>query len=94
MRNLSTIVILSNNVTVERNKFTSRRQGADEPVDRWVTELKILARSCEYGALEDSLIKDQIVKGINSVRLRERLMKEDYLDTQKAIKIIRAAELA
>ena len=30
----------------------------DEPVDKWVTELKRLSQSCEFGILRDDLIKD------------------------------------
>ena len=56
-------------MTVERDRFTSRMQGANEPVDKWVTNLKSLAKSCVYGTLQDYLIKDPIVRGVNSVGL-------------------------
>ncbi len=82
------------NVTIERDKFTSRVQGPDEPVDQWVNDLKNLSRSCEYGDLANGLIRDQIVKGVRSMRAREMLMREDDLTLEKALKIIRSIEIS
>ena len=53
-------------MTVEREKFSSRVQGQNEPVDKWVTDLRTLARTCAFATIENSLIKDQVVRGVNS----------------------------
>ena len=50
------------------------------------------AKTCEFIALRDSLIKDRIVLGIISQRVRERLLREDDLTLQKAMQICQAAE--
>ena len=39
------------NLIVERYKFNTRRQNPGESVDHYITELKTLAASCEYGDL-------------------------------------------
>ena len=53
------------NVTLERFYFNNCSQNLDETIDQNVTRLKALSRNCEFAALEDFLIKDRIVCGIN-----------------------------
>ena len=64
------------NVTVERFAFHSRKQASGEPVDVFITDLKSLASTCEFGELKNSLIKDQIVLGIHSEKLRATLLEK------------------
>jgi hypothetical protein len=71
-----------------------RNQSQDETFDKYVTELKILASTCNYGALHDSLIRDRLICGINDSNLRERLLRVADLDLQKCLEICRAAELS
>lgn len=80
------------NVTYERHKFNTRQQSLQETVDQYVTELKILAQTCEFSMLKDSLIKDRIVCGINNDQVRERLLREGDLTLERAVEICRAAE--
>ncbi|CAG9832486.1 unnamed protein product [Diabrotica balteata] len=47
------------NETYDRYKFFNRSQGEDEVFDRFLTDIKILA--CNFGVLEDSLVRDKIV---------------------------------
>ena len=58
----------------------------------FITDLKILAKNCEFGDLKDSLITDRIVCGTNSKSVRERLLRETDLSLQKATDICRASE--
>jgi hypothetical protein len=71
-----------------------RNQSQDETFDKYVTELKILASTCNYGVLHDSLIRDRFICGINDSNLRERLLRVADLDLQKCLEICRAAELS
>ncbi|KAL1262289.1 hypothetical protein QQF64_007554 [Cirrhinus molitorella] len=80
------------NVTFERHIFNSRVQTLGESIDQFVTDLKTKAKSCEYGQLCDSLIKDRIVIGIRDDDLRARLLRETDLDLHKAVQMWRAAE--
>jgi len=49
-------------VVAERYKFRSRGQRADEPIDTYLTSLRELAKSCDFGTLEEEMIRDQIVE--------------------------------
>ena len=80
------------NVTYERHQFNTRNQKEGESIDSYVTELRILSKSCEFGDLSDSLIKDRIVCGVIMDTVRSRLLRETDLTLQKAVDICRAAE--
>ena len=81
------------NVTFERYKFSTHVQGS-KGIELYITELKTLSQSCEFSTLCDSLIRDRIVYGITSSRLRERLLRETDLSLTKAIDICRATEVS
>ena len=72
------------NETFERHVFKSRTQGSTETVDQFVTDLRVKAASCNYGTLTDSMIRDQLVSGIRSNQVRERLLREPELSLAKA----------
>ena len=82
------------NLIVERHKFNIRRQNPGKSVDHYITELKTLAASCEYGNLTDDLITSQLVAGIQSDKVRDRLLREgSELTLQKTIDICRSHEV-
>ena len=82
------------NVTLERHVFNTRFQQPSEPFDNFVTDIKLKAKTCEFAALNDSLIKDRIVVGITDDSVRSRLLRDADLDLQKAIDICHSAEQA
>jgi hypothetical protein len=49
------------NTIMERYKFNIRVQRHNETADQYVTELKLLATNCNFGSLEDELIRDRVV---------------------------------
>ncbi|GFT06271.1 uncharacterized protein K02A2.6 [Trichonephila clavipes] len=59
---------------------------------RHVTQLNTLASTCEFAEQENGLILDQIVLGIKDSGLQERLLRENNLNVEQAIEIVRAAE--
>ena len=77
------------NVITERPKFNTRFQEALEPVQNFITALKILADTCEFGTLKDSLIRDRTVCGVLSDALRKQLLKERDLTLHKAVQLAR-----
>ena len=85
---------LKENVTFERHVFNTRSQGPGEHIDSCLTELRKLTNSCEFGILHDSLIKDRIVCGISSAKVKARLLREDDPTLEKTINICRIAELS
>ena len=82
------------NETFERYVFRSRMQLQTESFDAFVTDLKLKARTCNFGDLRDSMIRDQIVFGVHDKKVRERLLREPELKLADAIKIGNASELA
>ena len=47
------------NVVFERHRFFSRNQKEDEPFDRWLKDLRLVAKNCEF-AEEYNIIRDKI----------------------------------
>ncbi|CAK1580707.1 unnamed protein product [Parnassius mnemosyne] len=82
------------NVTLSRFKFFTRGQEEGENIDQYVTALKLLSQSCEFGNLNESLIRDRIVCGIISNIVRDRLLRTDDLTLEKAVQICQVAEIS
>lgn len=80
------------NTTYERHKFFTRVQRSDETIDQYVTELRTMAKNCEFGDLVDSLIRDRIICGVPDNALKERLLRTVDLTLDKALATCRAAE--
>ena len=80
------------NVTIERYRFNTRVQAKHKTIDQYLTELKLIAKNCSFGELENQLIRDRIVCGTNSEEVRQRLLRVDNLSLDKAISICRAEE--
>ena len=80
------------NVTWERHVFNTRNQQPGETIDQYVTDLRTKAKTCEFGTLTDSLIRDRIVGGITSDSTRSRLLQKADLTLEKAIDLCRSSE--
>ncbi|XP_072152554.1 uncharacterized protein [Bemisia tabaci] len=82
------------NITMERAKFSSRNQNPNESFDEYVSDLKRLISTCEYGTLKDEILKDRIVLGVADVKLKEHLLRISDLTLEKAEKLAHAVETA
>ena len=80
------------NVTYERYVFNRREQDAAEPFDSFVADIRRLIRTCEYGVIENSIIRDRIVMGIRDDATRRKLLQTRQLDLKKAIDICKSSE--
>jgi len=80
------------NITFERHRFFTCSQRSGETIDQFVSELQNRAKTCEFGALKDGLIRDRVICGVPSSSLRERLLREEQLTFEKTIRICRAVE--
>ena len=81
------------NTIYERYVFFSRNQENGESIDHYVTVLKTMSNTCEFGDLKESLIRDRVVFGIQDNSVRERLLRDPDLTLQTAIEKVRSAEL-
>ena len=91
---LDAYIIGETNEIYERFKFNKREQKEDESVDTYVTALKELIRSCSYGDLSDSLLRDRIVIGISDNTVRKSLLQKRKLTLNDAVDMCKAAEAA
>ena len=83
------------NETYERYVFNGRNQRQDESIDAYLTALRTLAKTCGFcSCLEESLLRDQVVLGVNNNTLCKRLLQECKLDLKKCIDLCRSSEAA
>ena len=80
------------NVIYERYIFNNRMQQDGETIDAYANELRSLASTCEFGQLQDDLIRDRIVCGLKDNATRRKLLQESKLKLTKCIDICRATE--
>ncbi|GBM03012.1 hypothetical protein AVEN_14526-1 [Araneus ventricosus] len=75
------------NITYESQRLFFLVQRGGQSVDDSITELRKQLRNCDYGSLSDSILVDQLVRGLRESRLRERLLRVPDLDIKKAVDI-------
>ncbi|XP_014673255.1 PREDICTED: uncharacterized protein LOC106813592 [Priapulus caudatus] len=92
LRQFDTYCQPKKNETIERFKFNMRVQG-DETLEKFITDVKTLSQTCNFGDLADSLVRDKLVCGVKDQHLRERLLRTPELTLDKTIELARAAEL-
>ena len=69
-----------------------RRKEESEPVNAFITVLYILASKCDYGTLNDELIRDRIVVRIRNQFLSEKMQLDKTLTLEKAARIARESK--
>ena len=78
------------NVTYERYRFNKRTQDDGERFDVYLSELRRLVKSCNFAAMEESMLRDRIVVGIRD----DVLLQMCDLKLNQAIDMCRACETA
>ena len=81
-------------VVAERFKFYRRDQGSSESIAQYVVALKELARTCDYGAVLDDMLRDRLICGVNSEPIRNKLLFERDLTFKKALDLSLSIESA
>ena len=81
------------NEVYERYVFHRRQQEPGESFDTFVGDLRRFVKSCGYGNVEDSTVRDRIVLGIRDDATRKKLLQTRKLDLAQAIDICRSAEV-
>ena len=82
------------NITLCRYRFFICRQAESETIDSFQTKLKKLANGCAFADLKQSPVRDRLVIGVNDPSLREKYLRTETLDPDKALTMGHAAEAA
>jgi len=80
------------NITMERHRFNTRMQQPGESIDAYVTDLRAISNNCEFGTLQDGLIKDRIVVGITNNSVRAQMLQKSALTLEQAIDMCKSVE--
>ncbi|XP_056880704.1 uncharacterized protein LOC130521067 isoform X1 [Takifugu flavidus] len=82
------------NVIFARYMFHQKVQGATEPFEQFLTELRLLVKDCSYNNSEE-MVRDRVVFGIYSPKVREKLLSVGSdLTLDKALDIARSHGMA
>ena len=80
------------NEIYEAYLFNQRVQEVGESFDSFLTALRTLAKTCNFGNMQDRMIRDRVVVGIKENSTRKKLLIETKLTLNKCIDICRANE--
>jgi len=82
------------NVSYERYVFNRRMQDVGETFDAFMSDLRRLIKSCDYGTLEESILRDRIVIGVRDDATRRKLLQMRKLTLNSATDVCKASEVA
>lgn len=77
---------------VQKALFYERCQRKDELAEDFILDVKLLAESCGFGAMKDSIIRDRLVLGAYDKKTRERLLEEEEPSLVETERILIARE--
>ena len=80
------------NKRAERYIFRKRDQMPGETISEYVAVLRDLASTCDFGDFLNDALCDQIIEKINNHKIRERLLAEEHLTLDGAIRIAKRLE--
>ena len=88
IKKLDAVIIGKTNVIYERYLFNNRVQQDDESIDRYVSDLIKMAKSCDFcECLHNQLIRDRLVVGIKDSATRKTLLGKSDLTLENAVDI-------
>ena len=64
------------NEIYKRFKFYTCNQGPHELVDQWLTRLRHLSQSCNFGATLDSMLRYRLILGTRDKKAQAHLFRE------------------
>ena len=77
----------------ERFKFFKRQQNEQESATEYMSELRRLAKTCNFGNYLETALRDQFVCGLGEVKCQRELLCVTDLTADTALKKARAAEV-
>ena len=79
---------------MQHYRFNTRVRRPHESVSAYLAQLKQLAEHCKYGDTLQQMLRDRLVCGIAEQRWQKRLLSEEWLTYNKAMKILLSLESA
>ncbi|XP_058810974.1 uncharacterized protein K02A2.6-like [Topomyia yanbarensis] len=98
LESLSTHLIPQKNVKLARYEFNQCRQepedssGNAENMTSFINRARALVKDCQYGNLEDEMLRDKIITGIRDMHLKKKMIETDNLTSARVIEMCRAEE--
>ncbi|XP_074632395.1 uncharacterized protein LOC141890718 [Acropora palmata] len=92
LQKLQHYCIRETNEIYERYRINKRDQEPNKSLDAYVMALRTLAKTCNFGVLENSLIRDRIVIGVRDNQTRKNLLQVSKLTLKECIDICRSYE--
>ena len=80
------------NILYEIYLFHSAQQQPNETVDQYTIRLRHLAESCNFGVLNDEMLRDRFVLGYRDRGTRAHLFRENDCSLQKALEALQISE--
>ena len=80
-------------VIAERYKFHRRNLVEGQSIREFSVKLQKLAKTCEFGGYRDEALRDRLVCGITSQKIRRKLLRVVDLSLKKAVDIADGMEL-
>lgn len=74
------------NIIYERLLFNRLVQGEGQPIHKFITAVQTQAANCEYGGLNNDLVRDRIVVGVTDNDLRNYLIDVEDLNLELCIR--------
>ncbi|XP_047988968.1 uncharacterized protein LOC125228455 isoform X1 [Leguminivora glycinivorella] len=77
------------NITYECHIFFTYKQGEEETLDEFVTNLRAKSQTCKFGSLQDTLIKSMFICNMHSkyAYVQEKLLVQDDLSLDGALQV-------
>ena len=82
------------NAIVQRCKFFSRARRPHESIAEYVAQIKQLVEHCKFGEQLNEMLRDRLVCGVAHMKWQQRLLSEEGLTYDKALKLLLAMESA
>ena len=76
---------IARNRTLDRHKFLSRKQQANELLQQFWHALNGLASKCELGEITQTLVHDVFILNMNNKKVQEKLCVEPFNEPQEAL---------
>ena len=83
LEKLEAYCIGETNETCERYVFNKRDQQQGESFDSYLSALRSFIKTCNFGTLQDNLLRDRMVLGIRENSTRKKLLAESKLTLEK-----------